>query len=92
MDGQSSVIIVDKAMLPEPVHEMTDPGPGCADHLCQGVLIHSGDYGFSPTFLAKMRKQQENPGQTLFAGVEKLVYEVLLISDIARQQVLDKQF
>jgi hypothetical protein len=25
MDGQFSIVIVDKAMLPEPVHEMTYP-------------------------------------------------------------------
>ncbi len=92
MDGQPGVIIVDKAMFPEPVHEMTDPRPGRADHLCQGILIHSGDYDFSLAFLAKMRKQQENPSQTLFAGIEKLVYEVRFISDVAKQQMLDKQF
>lgn len=92
MDGQSVVIIVDKAMLSEPVHEMTDPRSGCADHLCQGILIHVGDYGFSLAFLAKMRKQQENPSQTLFAGVEKLVYEVCFISDVACQQMRDEQF
>ena len=50
MDGQSAVIIVDKAMLPEPVHEMTDPGPGRADHLCQGILIDSGEYRFQLCF------------------------------------------
>ena len=92
MDGQSAVIIVDKAVLPEPVHEVTDPGPGRTDHLCEGILIDSGDHRFSLAFLAKMRKQQENPSQTLFAGVEKLVYEVCFISDVARQQMLDKQF
>ena len=83
MDGQSAVIIVDKAMLPEPVHELADPGPGRANHLCQGILIDSGDHSLSPAFLAKMRKQQENPSQTLFAGVEKLVYEVRFIPDVA---------
>jgi len=83
MDGQSAVIIVDKAMLPEPVHEVTDAGPGRANHLCKSILIDSGDYSFSLAFLAKMRKQQENPSQTLFAGVEKLVYEVRFISDVA---------
>ena len=65
------VIIVDKAVLSEPVHEMTDPRPGRADHLCQGILTHVGDYDFSLAFLAKMRKKQENLSQTLFAGVEK---------------------
>ena len=92
MDGQSAVIIVDKAMLPESVHEMTDPRPGCTDHLCQRILAYSGNNGFGLAFLAEMRKQQKNPGQTLFAGVEKLVYEVRFISDIAYQQMPDKQF
>jgi hypothetical protein len=27
--------IVDKAQLPEPIHEKIDSRPGCADHLCQ---------------------------------------------------------
>jgi hypothetical protein len=57
MDGQSGVVVLDEAMLPEPIHEMTDPRPGRADHLCQGILIHSGNYRFGPTFLAEMGKQ-----------------------------------
>jgi hypothetical protein len=47
MDGQSAVVIVDKAMISELVHEMTDPRPGCADHLCQHILIDSRNYDFS---------------------------------------------
>ena len=70
MDSQSGVVIRDKAMLPEPVHEMTDPRPGRADQLGQGILIHSGKYRFGPAFLAEMRKQQEDPSQTLFTRVE----------------------
>ena len=92
MDGQSAVVIVDKAMFPESVHEMTDPRPGCTDHLCQRILLHSGDYYFGLAFLAKMRQQQENPSQTLFAGVEKLVHEIRFVSDVAQKQMLDKQF
>jgi hypothetical protein len=57
MDGQSLVVVLDKAMLPEPVHEMTDPRPGGANHLCQGILIHSGNYRFGATFLAEMGEQ-----------------------------------
>jgi len=83
MDGQSAVVIVDKAMLPEPIHEMTDPRPCCTDHLCERILIHSGDYGLGLAFLSKMRKQQENPSQTLFAGVEKLVHKIRFVSDVA---------
>jgi hypothetical protein len=30
--------VINKAQLPELIHEMTDPRPGCADHLCQAIL------------------------------------------------------
>ncbi len=53
MDGQSGVIVLDKAMRPEPVHEMTHPRPGRADHLCQGILIHSGITGSALLSLPK---------------------------------------
>ena len=92
MDGQSAVIIVDKAMLPEPVHEMADPRPGRADHLRQGVLIHSGDYSFSLAFLAKMREQQENPSQRFSLELKSWSTRSCFISDVAREQMLDKQF
>ena len=92
MNGQTALIILNKAVLSEPVHKMTDPGPGCADHLRQRILIHSGEYAFGLAFLAEMRKKQESPSQALFAGVEKLVHEVRFIPDVARQQMLDKQF
>jgi hypothetical protein len=84
VDRQPVVItVIDKAMLPEPVHEVADPGPGRADHLCQTILTDSGDYGFSLAFLAEMRKQQEDPSQTLFARAEKLVDEIRFVSDVA---------
>lgn len=92
MDGQSLVIIVDEAILSEPVHKMADPGSGGADHLCQCVLIYFGEYGFRSAFLAEIRKKQENPSQALFTGVEKLVYKIRFISDVAREQMRDKQF
>jgi len=92
MDGQSAVVIVDKAMLPEPIHEMTNPRPGCTDHLCQCFLIDSGKHSFSPVFLSKMCQQQENPSQTLLAVAKKLVDEILLKSDVAYEQMLGQQF
>lgn len=92
IDGQSVFIIVDEAILSEPVHEMTYPRPGRADHLCQGILIYVREYFFSLAFLAKMRKQQESPSQTLLATIEKVVHKILFISDVACQQMLDKQF
>jgi len=83
MDGQPAVVIINKAMIPEPVHEVTDPRTGCADHLRQRILIYIGDYDFGLAVLAKMRKQQENPGQPLFAGIEKLVQEIRFISNVS---------
>lgn len=85
MDRQlaAGAVIIDKAKLLELVHEVADPRSGGAHHLRQVFLINSGKDSFGPAFLAKMRQQQENPCQALLAGVEKLVNEVLFISDVA---------
>ena len=39
----TAAVIIDKAQLPEPVHEKTDPRPRCAYHLREGLLTHLGD-------------------------------------------------
>ena len=68
VDRQPAAVgVIDKAMLPELIHEMTDSRPGSAYHLCQILLADFGEHTFGPAFLAEMRKQQENPGQTLLA-------------------------
>jgi hypothetical protein len=46
-------------------------------------LIDSGKNTLGAPFLAKMSQQQETPGQTLLAGIEKLVDEILFISQAA---------
>jgi hypothetical protein len=68
--------VIDKAKLPELLHEMIDSRPGCAHHLCQIFLLDSGKHNPGSTFLAKMSQQEENPGQTLLAGIEKLIDEI----------------
>jgi hypothetical protein len=93
MDRQPGfTVVIDKAKLPELIHEMIDPRPGCADHLCQVFLIDPGNYSFGPALLAKMGQQQENPSQALLAGVEKLVDEIRFVSDVAGKQMRDKHF
>jgi hypothetical protein len=93
MDCQpAAVAVVDKAQLPELIHEMTDPRPSGADHLCQVVLTHSGNDGFGFAFLAEMSQQQEHSGQTLLAGVEKLIDQIRFVADVARKQIHDEQF
>jgi len=93
MDDQSSfTVVIDKAKLPELIHEMIDPRPGCADHLCQVFLVDPGNDSCAPALLAKMGEQQENPSQALLAGVEHLVDEIRFVSDEAGKQMSDKHF
>ena len=52
MDRQRAIAsVIDKAEIPELIHEMTDPRPGGAHHLCQLFLIDSGKFSFGSTFL-----------------------------------------
>jgi hypothetical protein len=92
VDRRQAAVIIDKTKLLELIHEMTDPRPGGADHLCQVFPIDSGTYSFGSTILAKMSQQQENSSQTLLAGVEKVVDDIPFESDIARKQMCDEQF
>src|ERR1700682_1663780 len=83
MDGQPSfMVVVDEAKLPEVIHEMIDPRPGCADHLCQMFLSDPGNDSFGFALLAKMGQQQENPSQALLAGVEELVDQIRFVPDV----------
>jgi hypothetical protein len=57
VDRHFSAVVLDKAKLPELIHEKIDPGPGCADHLCQDFLTDPGNYSFGRALLAKMGQQ-----------------------------------
>src|ERR1700682_4339983 len=82
MDRQPGFIgVIDKAQLPELIHEDIDPRSGCADHLRQVFLTDPGNDRFGLALLAKTREQQETPSQTLLAGVEDLVDEIRFVSD-----------
>ena len=87
MDRQGAAGVIDKTELPELIHEMADPRPGGADHLGQVFLIDSGKDRFGFGFLAKMRQQQENAGQALLTGAEKLMpccsWSMLIISSFS---------
>lgn len=51
------VAVVDKAQVPELIHEMADPRARGAHHLCQIVLTDSGKNRFGPAILPKMSQQ-----------------------------------
>jgi hypothetical protein len=93
MDRQRAVaIVIDKAELPELVHEMTDPRPGGADHLGQLCLIDFGKCRSVSISLAKTRKQQEDPGQAFLAEIEESIDEIFFDSDQTGKQIGDKEF
>ena len=78
-----SNVVVDKAELPESVHEKADPRTGRPHHLRQSLLTKSGDRHFGHSFFSELRHQQENPRQPLFAGVEKLIDQIILVSNVS---------
>ena len=57
MDRQPVAVIVDKAKLPEFVHEMTDARPRRSYHLREIFLTDLGKYGFASTLLGKVSEQ-----------------------------------
>jgi hypothetical protein len=73
VDLQPALVIVNEAQCAELVHEMADPRAGCAYHLRESLLTDFGDYSLGCAFLAEMGQQQQDSGQSLFAGIEKLV-------------------
>ena len=77
--------IMDKTQLPEPVHEKANPRTRGSDHLSQRFLTDLGDDRFRNSFFAEVGKQEEHAGQSLFAGVEKLINQVLFIADVSGQ-------
>jgi len=80
-----SNVVLDKAELPEAVHEETDPRAGRPHHLGQSLLAQSGNRHFRHAFFTELRHQQKNTRQPLFAGVEELIDQVILISDVSLQ-------
>ena len=57
----AAAIIANESQRSKPIHEETDPRPGCAYHLCKGLLTHLGDYSLGRPFLSEVRKQQQKP-------------------------------
>src|ERR1035437_11124900 len=85
MDSDATVVF-NKAELAKAIHEEADAGAGGADHLCQSFLRYGRNENFRFTGFVEFRHQQENPRQTLFAVVEKLIDKVGLGSHTPCQQ------
>src|ERR1039457_2157958 len=91
MNLQPALAILKKAQLSEPIHEKTDPRPGCSDHFRQRLLTDSWDHGFRNPFFAEMGQHKKSTRESLFAGIEELVNQVRFVSDVPCQQIYGKQ-
>jgi hypothetical protein len=91
MDPDATVVF-NKAELTKAIHEKADTGAAGADHLCQSLLRDGRDERLRFIRFTKFGQQQENPGQTLFAGIEKLIDNVGLDSHTPGQQEFHVHF
>src|SRR5580700_527464 len=76
-------VVLDEAQFPEFVHEEIDSGPCCSNHFREHLLRHSGKSFVRMARRAIAREQQQSARQTFLAGVEKLVYQVRLHSNVS---------
>src|ERR1043165_8872230 len=81
-------VVADESQFAERVHEVADSGSSRADDLGQCLLTDRSDGGLGSAFLPEVGEQEQHPRETLFAGVEKLIDEIFLNADAAREQVL----
>src|ERR1700675_4191400 len=71
-------VVFDKAETPELVHEEADSRSGSADHLRQHLLTDLRNYRLRRALFPEISQQQECSREPFLAGVEKLVYQILL--------------
>ena len=85
-------VIANEAQLPEPVHEEIDSRAGRSHHLCQSLLTDFGNRNFGLPVLAELSQQEEDASKAFLTGIEKLVNQILFVSDVPCQQVGHEQF
>src|SRR4030081_1750034 len=83
-------VVADETHLTKLVHEMADARSWGADHLGERLLADLRCHGLRPALLAKIRQQQEHPGQSLLGRVEELIDQVRFDSGIPRQDMRDE--
>jgi hypothetical protein len=80
-------VVGNEPQLTETIHEEIDTRPGCANHLRQHFLTHSGNDLFRSFFFAKLRQKKKNSGQPFFAGIEELIHQVFLNPGVTGQKM-----
>ncbi len=82
-----AAVVVNRAQFSKFVHEETHPGPGRSDHIRKRLLADFREDRLLFPFLAKVRRQQEQPGKTFLTRIEQLIDEVCLDSDGPSQKM-----
>jgi hypothetical protein len=84
----NGAVILDKPKFAEAIHKEVDARAGGANHFRQHFLAYFGDDGIRSLFLAKVGEQQKDPGETFFAGIEKLIDQVFLHPGVTGQRII----
>ena len=84
-------VIGNEAELAKLVHEKTDAGACCTDHLRQRLLADMCCDGLWGAFLSEICQKKEQAREPLFAGIEQLVDQVFLDAAVAAQEIRHEQ-
>ena len=71
-------VVFDEPEAPEFVHEKADSRTSRADHLRQHLLIDLRNYLLGLALFPKIGQRRERSRESFLAGVEELVYQILL--------------
>src|SRR5712664_3121208 len=78
---------MNEAQFPEFVHENTHIGARCANHSRKHLLRYFENHLLRLGFLTVASEQQKSAGQPFLAGIEKLIDQILLDSDVPRKHI-----
>ena len=83
-------VVFDETKFSKFVHEKIDAGPRGADHLRQHLLRNLGEDLLRMFPCAIAGEQEQSAGQPFFAGVEKLVDQILLNPNVSPEHIGDE--
>jgi hypothetical protein len=83
-------VVFNESKLAKPVHEEADPGSRRSDSCRQCILPDLWNNLFGSAFLPEVCQEQKYSRQSLLAGVEELINEIFLNSDISRKEMGDE--
>jgi hypothetical protein len=82
-----STIVPNEPQFPEFIHEKVNARARCANHFRQHLLGYAEKHLLRWRFLPIASEQQKRPSQAFLAGIEKLIDQILLDSDVPRKNV-----